>query len=484
MPALNLGTTVESFSPLSSLPPEIADIICAELETPDVISLRLVSRSWSYVATPRLLPTVHLVFKADSFQRLVDISKHPVIRHHVTCLLYEPATLRGYRSREEWQDNMVPPAETPWYDVPRPPPPRANEREQRVCRRRVVRLYMSHQSRRGLHPQAYLRQAYAEYIRLYNEQCGLRRNNYGAATILNAMTRLPKLSEIRMYSGSVVVRPSDYFTQAYTATLQKPEGNYEHIEPYGVAQSRSLLLGAAHAQLNITHLQLNITHLELGAVDERFLQQTNKVLRDMKTAVKCLRVLKLEMLTETGLRRNTNGYVDEFGEIQDHFRLVELFSAAPALEDLALFYNPYQDMNSAYKLRYIVGSFTWSVLRSLNFGRFETNQEEWVAFFNRHSPSLRDLTIHDIRLLSGTWALTLERMSVLLELASAEVYGDLRCVDPPENWYLDSDAEAVDGGIRNQCIDTTKAVEEYLVSGGVCPLRDKAAHPHTWYQRR
>lgn len=472
MAALNPVTTVKSFSPISSLPPEIADTICAELQTPDVISLRLVSRSWSYVATPRLLSIVHLVFKPDSFQRLVDISKHPVIRHHVTCLLYEPAILRGYRSRQEWHENIVLPADTPWHDVPKPPP-KADEREQRVCRRRVVRLCMRHQPPKGLHPQAYLRQAYTEYVRLYNEQGDLRRNDYGAVTILNAMTRLPNLSEIRMYLGSVVVGPSDYVKQAYAATLQKPEGDYEHIEPHGVAQSRSLLLGAAHARLKLTRL-------ELGAVDERFLQAPNEVRHEMKKAVKCLRVLKLEMSVGINAYRDTDAYSDESGEDLKRFRLVEFLSAAPVLEDLSLYFNSFEDKYGAYKLRYIVGSFTWSVLRKLNFGWLETNQEELIAFFVRHSPTLRDITIHDIRLLSGTWALTLERMSVLLKLESAEFYGMILCIDPPEKWYLDPAAEAVYDGLKRQRIKTRKAVEEYLVSGGICPLRDEAAHPQTW----
>lgn len=47
---------------IDRLPPEIADTVCSHLPRgPDIANIRLVSRFWSHVATPRLLPSVHLI---------------------------------------------------------------------------------------------------------------------------------------------------------------------------------------------------------------------------------------------------------------------------------------------------------------------------------------------------------------------------------------------------------------------------------------
>lgn len=44
------------------LPPELSDNVCSYLpRISDIVNIRLVSRFWNNVATPRLLPTVHLI---------------------------------------------------------------------------------------------------------------------------------------------------------------------------------------------------------------------------------------------------------------------------------------------------------------------------------------------------------------------------------------------------------------------------------------
>lgn len=123
---------------IDRLPPEIADTVCSYLESTDIASLRLTSRSWTDIATPWLLSEAYLSFKPDSFERLLAISRHLVISRHVTSLLYEPDTLQKYYTKEEWEDNIV---VADWMDrIPASPMPGASEREHREYRRDCKKL--------------------------------------------------------------------------------------------------------------------------------------------------------------------------------------------------------------------------------------------------------------------------------------------------------------------------------------------------------
>lgn len=87
---------------LERLPPEIATLICHSSDEGDVPSLRSASKFWNSVATPFMPTDIILVFKPESFQRLVDISRHPVIGKKITSLYYEPNTLCEYVTQDDW----------------------------------------------------------------------------------------------------------------------------------------------------------------------------------------------------------------------------------------------------------------------------------------------------------------------------------------------------------------------------------------------
>lgn len=454
----------ESHSPIASLPPEIADRVCAKFRTPDVKSLRLVSTFWMNVATPWLLPRVHLIFTSDSFQRMVDISEHPVIRHHVTSLFYEPDTLTTYHSQKEWQNSLDEPRSIPLENFVAVPQPVDTERELRVFRREVARLRNPPR-----YPQRYLRQAYAEYVRLYNEQHDLRLRNYGAATIRHAMSRFPKLSKIYMSLGCSIVPRSDYVYQAYAATLQMPYGDEGHIMPSGVTQMRSLLLGADLAQLQLTCLKL-------GDVHWTFLRAPDQTFLSMKKALKGIRSLTLIIATANDGDEDGMIEMPECREYLKNGRLNDFLIAAPGLEDLWLAFNWHVPYNP-FELKYIVGSFTWSSLRNVAFGYLDTAEEEWVAFFVRHSRTLRRIAIKTIRLVTGMWVVVLERMSEVLKLEFADFRGLLMSDDPLQHWYLERARGARIDDLQDQGNKTREALGRFLVSGGICPLRDEQSHP-------
>lgn len=470
MAAIGLIPTLDKPSFTGSLPPEIADIVCSKLETPDVANLRLVSSYWMNVATPWLLPEVHLIFKRDSFQRLIDISNHPVIRHHVTSLFYEPDTLWTYHSQDEWAKGLSDPRDFRTIDFPSTPEPGATEREQRVYRREMARLLQPPKRR---HTKEDLCRAYSEYVRLYNDQEQLRQENYGAAAILEAMSRFPRLLEICMSLGCNIVTCTDYVNQAYGTSWNTPSGDGGHLEPSGVAQMRSLLLGAARTDVRLRRL-------ELGDVNWTFLQADEEVLEQMKKSIEHLKCLNL--VISTGMDEAGDEIGVEIPECRKYLEngcLRDFLTAAPALEDLALdfdWYKPY----CPTEMKHVVGDFTWSCLRNVAFENIDTSDQDWVAFFVRHAPTLRDVTIQTIRLTSGSWPVVLEQMSRALKLETAYFRGDLLSSDPTQRWNLEPALWAEYSDLRDQGNRTRVALGDFLVSGGTCPLLDEEAHPQFW----
>ena len=80
---------------MEQLPSEMLMAVCELLDVRDIASLRLVSKYLCQVATIYLMSAIHVVFKPESFKRLVTISKHPVLSQPITSILHEPDMLRA-----------------------------------------------------------------------------------------------------------------------------------------------------------------------------------------------------------------------------------------------------------------------------------------------------------------------------------------------------------------------------------------------------
>ena len=87
---------------MDCLPLELVQWICESLDTAGIRKLRPVSKFFNYLATPYLLDEVKLVFHPQSFERLVAISRHPIIGPSIKTVYYEPALLHQFRDQAEW----------------------------------------------------------------------------------------------------------------------------------------------------------------------------------------------------------------------------------------------------------------------------------------------------------------------------------------------------------------------------------------------
>ncbi|CAD6592581.1 MAG: hypothetical protein ASARMPREDX12_006257 [Alectoria sarmentosa] len=361
------------------LPPELADKVCSYLpRSSDIANIRLVSRFWNNVATPRLLPTVHLIFHPDSFERLAAISRHPVISQHVTHLFYEPDALAVYEPQRDWNADILS-CDLP-IKAPAVPAYGAVNRE-----------YLAYQCARVKHAQdpcLQLRRderdrGYIEYQRLFSAQDQLRKQDFGALVFLDAFSRLPKLVSISTSLGGNPMPGSPYLLAKFKAGL---------LHPYG--------------------------------------------------------------------------------------DLVQCHPTAPELESLSIAFD-YRTNDYATQLKHIVCDHHWPNLVRVEFGKIDATQADFAEFFTRHASTLRHLGLRAIRLVEQCqWVPTLEMVQKTLSLDTATLGLGIYCEDPPQYWPLEANVFEYDDDENAQGNITRKALSNYLVHGGCCPLLDEERHPN------
>lgn len=271
------------------------------------------------MATPYLIPEIHLLFTASSFRRLLQVSQHPIISQHVTSLYYEPDLLSVYYSFDEWETSIH---DDDWLrHIPNLLRPGATERDRRINRRDINKF--------STFKKTFLCEAYEKYTKLVMEQLLLQDENFGAEILLAAMKNLPNLSDIIMSLGSGVDKLSGYSRNAFRPVLQNAFGDRSETDRPGIRQVLSVFQAAHHA-----HLELD--ELRLGHVDWKTLQP-GEDWNMIKEVVKQVRLLEFNM--STGHDKAT----DEFGadiperrQLISTGRLHELISGAATLEALSL----------------------------------------------------------------------------------------------------------------------------------------------------
>ena len=153
----------------SQLPIELRHAVFTELEIPNIANLRPVSRYWNEVATPDLVPEINLVFKADSFHRLREISQYPAISLHVTSIQHEPNMLHQHNIYDEWAQEIC--VEDFFHKV--------QDVDLTGDIRRDLQVYDVNLRKCGQRPghlftRVFLAEAHEKYIRLVSEQRNLR----------------------------------------------------------------------------------------------------------------------------------------------------------------------------------------------------------------------------------------------------------------------------------------------------------------------
>lgn len=445
---------------IERLPPEISGMICCHINQEDVLNLRSVSKFWNNVATSFFPGNLSIVFLPESCQRLLDISRHPVISKRITSLCYEPNTLDEYVTQDEWESQIRDSSYTKVSEAV--PGPGASDRELRAWRRNNTKIGKRPRHR---YSKSYLEQAYKEYTRMYAEQKDLRSREYGIKELSDAMSRLPNLSEICMNHGWEFCQRARGVKNHFAAGLLNSEGDH-----CGIFFMRSLLLAVHEAGIALVIL-------EIGSVDWKFLQQSDAILERMKSTMHHLTTL--ELVISTGMDENDVEIPACRKYLSNNNKLAEFLAAAPKLESLRINFD-YNEPFGPAELSHIFGNRSWPCLACITLENIDAASDSLNRFFERHASTLMCVAMRNIRLLEATWVETLQKMNKVLNLESTYLGGDLLGEYPRQRWNIEPDTWAEDGDLRSQANRTRKAIQDFLVQGGSCPLIDEDAHPQCY----
>lgn len=173
---------------LHKLPSEIIHLIHKYLVPTDVANLRLVSQKVAQIGLEYLVPCIHLQLTTASYNRLIAISRHPVISKHVYGIWYDSDFLKHF----SWEDFKK------WRGTSREPAPSIHDgRSRGPCTRAQLKLEDKHEQSEMEKIQA----AYRLYQNFLNDQSELERQAFLSPQVTGAFLRLPNL--IRLDTGEL-----------------------------------------------------------------------------------------------------------------------------------------------------------------------------------------------------------------------------------------------------------------------------------------
>ena len=451
---------------MDKVPTEIVIAICNQLSPIDIANVRLVSRFLCNVSTPFLLQQIHLIFTESSFQRLTDISKHPIVSREVTSLFYEPDCFRPFRTQKQWEHHVM---RECILDCERMD-------ECNMYYWTIPDSYLSETSSETTQQllKDHLANGWATYQSTYAGQQRLRNGGYGSEQIYAAMSKFPNLTSICMSLVSDTIRETNGSINGSSERFRKRRTRQiwdDPSAPIGINQMRSLLLGASFANLSLLDARF-------GSVHWKFFQATDADFETMKKALRLVRYLELRITTDSDPWESGNESLECYEYLRSSMRMLHLIKDSPMIETLIItFDSTFPHCPST--LAYIVGSTKWDFLTTVDFQYLEADEDTWVAFCSRHRKTLREIRLEAVRLTSGRWASVLQVMHNVLTLASATLRDSLLGTDPPQYWPLDYRGQIEPDDMSHQCNRTRIAVQQYLVDGGDCPLLDEERHPQT-----
>ena len=196
-------------------------------------SLRLMSSTIAAIGLKYIAISTTLTLQEDSFDRLLDIARHPVVSKFVRSLYYEHGSLSRF-SRAEWEENIRTPKLTAaqngiyWSEFP------GNNGSERGLRafhreRNAIKAYNTYGKKR-------LDQAFSTYQKHCAEEDRARRSGFFLDKLISALQHFPNLETIYMLTGSF---------SRYNAELVKilKGASYYHqiIHVHNLAVTRSVL---------------------------------------------------------------------------------------------------------------------------------------------------------------------------------------------------------------------------------------------------
>ena len=449
-------------SPITKLPNEVVHMVFAYLNPGEVANLRLLSKRMAVIGLHYLVPTIHLDLEMDSLKKLRDIADHPVASKHVYELVYEVDRLESL-SWEDWSRRIMGDGYNSWQYRGLPEPPGANASAADMqAYSQELEVYLSMPVHRL--PQEQIHQEWNHFRDAYIKQWNICHCSSLATEIRDTLIKLPRLRSVRTSSENTMTRWMEGFTQRCGALWDQNALVFD--QPWsawkvGLCSTQNILRALGHHKLPITTLCLDGLNWHFLAMNERGFMLTKEIFRYLKD-------LSIFFIGRVTSRDESTSFVaqhydsDNFRHIKQRGRLVELLSAAPDLEALAISFSGC-DPTIAVSFEHTFGMVHWKSLKAVKLIAFETNENEVLNFFGRHANSLHSVSLRTIDLLDGTWLTILHRMYQTLKLKHAYFSGGLSDENGTRVWDLEKEIEIWDEERKVSvpaCIG--EVVEQYL----------------------
>lgn len=184
---------------LDCLPVELLHRICSLLPLDDRLPFRQTSKRFAVVGAEHFLEEITVVFKCDRFQRVKDISAHPVRKNIKTLCFYGDRF--EDKSYDEWDNGRCAPLPHNELiitnDLPDPEIDRSGpswtygytQRGQRAIGR-ALKKYEA--KRKGTYTTSELSAAYTAYRELVRDQKRIVRENFDVECLTEAFRACPK----------------------------------------------------------------------------------------------------------------------------------------------------------------------------------------------------------------------------------------------------------------------------------------------------
>ncbi|KAL8685196.1 MAG: hypothetical protein Q9218_007910, partial [Villophora microphyllina] len=274
--------------PLLQLPPELLRLIFAIIPTKDIPNLRLSCKNLATIGLEFLVPEAQLLFTRKSFDRLQEISQHPILSRRVTSFLYCIDSLKQHFDKREYVRAVADSLSISSYDrgpnwVGPMPSSDASDRERRRYARNVARgadpesRYTRHQ----------LTQGWEAYKQLYAEQDVLRKATYGTEEIIDMVARLPHLKNITISNFNEIYDENIYFEKTYKDTLLQVSGDYGFAEYSGEPQLFSVIRALHQARITLESFEAIIVSWHILEAKGERLEMLQSVLGSLKKLKLC-----------------------------------------------------------------------------------------------------------------------------------------------------------------------------------------------------
>ena len=194
-------------------------------------------------------------------------------------------------------------------------------------------------------------------------------------------------------------------------------------------------------------------------------------------------VLKPLKLFELAITNSSEAGIGDIPDCRDYLannKLRDFVSVASSLRTLMIKF----DMSgpcSPIDFQNLVQPTIWPDLRKVCFEGIDATQKDFVNFFKRHSSTIQSITLRSIRLMNGEWVDLLETMQECLNLKEAYFGYGITGNNPSQYWNLGPYQWASPDDVRFQSNRVRLAIEEYLVKGGSCPLRNTSEYPQGFF---